>query len=153
VLGRPHVPEEHLFFAAQMALAVKQAPPDPMAPLHVYATREAIYVTLRRRHPSWASMRPNVALEGIEELGGGGGDADEEGLEAQRTIRPSGKEKKVIKKLAQIIGRNMNVVERRAARRELGLPMPDLLKNTAEMETLRGAAGAPGPLIVRDRHP
>src|SRR5262249_44673085 len=38
--------EEGLFHtAAQLPLAVKQTPADPQAPLHVYATREAIYVT------------------------------------------------------------------------------------------------------------
>src|SRR5207248_7629746 len=44
ILGRPSGPEEVLFDAAQMNLVVKQAPAGP-APLHVYATHDAIYVT------------------------------------------------------------------------------------------------------------
>src|SRR5438105_1685685 len=71
-LGRPSGPEEALFDAAQLAFVVKQAPAGP-APLHVYATRDAIYVTcagasLLGKHAA------NVALEGIAELGGGGGE-------------------------------------------------------------------------------
>jgi hypothetical protein len=152
VLGRPQGPEEHLFAAAQLPLVVKQTPSDPGAPLHVYATRDAIYVTcagasLLGKHAA------NVALEGIDEHAGAVPEGDGEGSEADRTIRPSGKEKKVIKKLAQIIGRHMNVVERRAARRDLGLPMPDLLKNPAEMELYKARLAHLGRLLVRDRQP
>src|SRR5205085_749881 len=137
--------------AAQLQLAVPQSPADPRAPLHIYATREAIYVTcagasLLGKHAA------NVALEGIDEQGGGAEEVDGESPEA-KTIRPSGKEKKVIKKLAQILGRQMNVVERRAARRDLGMPMPDLLKNSAEVERLRARLAHLGRLIVRDRQP
>jgi hypothetical protein len=152
VLGRPQGPEEHLFAAAQLPLVCKQTPEDPQAPLHVYATREAIYVTcagasLLGKHAA------NVALEGIEEQGGAGPEVDGEGSEADRTIRPSGKEKKVIKQLAQIIGRQMNVVERRAARRELGLPMPDLLKNPSEVQHYTARLTHLSRLLVRDRQP
>jgi hypothetical protein len=151
VLGRPESPEENLFAAAQLSLVVKQTPPDPRAPVHVYATRDAIYVTcagasLLGKHAA------NVALEGIEDQGGGGPELDGEGAE-DKTIRPSKKEKKVIKQLAHIIGRHMNVLERRAARRDLGLPMPDLLKNTAEMNLYKDRLAHLGRLIVRDREP
>jgi len=152
VLGRPQGPEEQLFAAAQLSLVVKQTPADKLAPLHVYASRDAIFVTcagasLLGKHAA------NIALEGIEEQGQGGGEADGEVPEADRTIRPTGKEKKVIKKLAQLIGRPMNVAERRAARRDLGLPMPELRKNPAEITDLLARLAHLGRLIVRDRQP
>src|SRR5439155_24859794 len=103
VLGRPAGPEENLFHAAQLPLVVKQTPGDARAPLHVYATREAIYVTcagasLLGKHAA------NVALEGIDEQGGPGGaapggEADEQSPETQNTIQPSGRERKVIRRL------------------------------------------------------
>jgi len=151
VLGRPQGPEEHLFAATQLQFAVPQTPSNPLAPLHIYATREAVYLTcagasLLGKHAA------NVALEGIDVESVGSSDTSEEMTE-DKTIRPSGKEKKVIKKLARILGRQMNVVERRNARRELGLPMPNLLKNPAEMELLRARLVHLGRLIVRDRQP
>jgi hypothetical protein len=45
VLGRPEGPMATLFQASRLDLEVKQAPSAPDAPLHVYATRDAIYVT------------------------------------------------------------------------------------------------------------
>ena len=45
ILGQPEDDEKALFQAAQLTLIVKQTPASPDAPLHVYATREAIYLT------------------------------------------------------------------------------------------------------------
>lgn len=45
VLGRPVGREEALFSAAHMQWAVQQSPKGEGAPLHVYASREAIFVT------------------------------------------------------------------------------------------------------------
>jgi hypothetical protein len=45
LLGQPEDDEAALFQASQLSFTVKQAPPRPDAPLHVYATREAIYLT------------------------------------------------------------------------------------------------------------
>src|SRR5262249_58551748 len=45
VLGRPAGGTEALFTAARVPLAVQQTPRRPDAPLHVYASREAVYVT------------------------------------------------------------------------------------------------------------
>lgn len=153
VLGRPEAGEDHLFHAAAgLPLVVKQTPAGPQQPLHVYASREAIYLScpgasLLGKHAS------NLALEGIEAVGGGGLDGESESPEEQRTIRPTGKEKKVIKQLVHIGSRQMNVVERRAARRDLGLPMPNLLKNTVQVETLLARLAHLGRLIVRERQP
>src|SRR5262245_50195918 len=151
VLGRPEAPEEHLFSAAQLQLVVKQTPPGPHVPLHVYASRDAIFITcpgasLLGKHAAY------LALEDIDELGAGGeGEGEVPG--GDQTIRPSRKEKKVIERLVKIGGRQMNVLERRAARRELEKPMPDLLKNAAEVETLQARLSHLGRLIVRDRQP
>lgn len=152
VLGRPEAPEEHFFNAAQLGLVVKQTPPGPNYPLHVYASRDAIYITcpgasLMGKHAA------NVALEGIVDLGGGDDVSEPESPDGQNTIRPGGKEKKVIKRLMRMAGRQMNVVERRTSRRELGLPMPDLMKNPGEVEMLRARLAHLARLIVRDRHP
>ncbi len=153
VLGRPEAPEDHFFNAAQLQLVVKQSPPGPMAPLHVYASRDAIFVTcagasLLGKHASI------VALEGIEQLGGTeGGGGGGESPEADKTIRPSKKEKKVIKQLALIAGRQMNVVERRAARRALGMPMPDITRMPAEVELWQARLAHLCRLMVRDREP
>jgi hypothetical protein len=45
VLGRTEGPSAVLFQAGRLQLVVKQAPTRADAPLHVYATREAVYVT------------------------------------------------------------------------------------------------------------
>lgn len=56
VLGRPESPEVNLFDGAGVKWVVKHSPPDPNAPLHVYAEKEtspksaypgAVYVTCR----------------------------------------------------------------------------------------------------------
>jgi hypothetical protein len=151
VLGRPEAPEEHFFGAAQLQLVVKQTPPGPLAPLHFYANRDAIFITcpgasLLGRHAA------NIALEGIDEQRGGGA-IEDESPEADKTIRPNRKEKKVIRHLAQIAGRQMNVIERRAIRRDLGLPMPDITRNGAEVQLARDRLAHLGRLLVRDREP
>lgn len=151
VLGRPEGAEENLFNAAQLQLVVKQTPPGPGAALHVYADRDAIYLTcpgasLLGKHAA------NVSLQGIDEQQGDTIEGEADSPE-DKTIRPTGKEKKVIKQLAQIAGRQMNVIERRAARRDLGMPMPDLLKNPAEVEMYRARLAHLGRLVVRDRQP
>jgi hypothetical protein len=45
VLGQPEDDEKALFQASQLAWEVKQAPADATAPVHLYATSEAIFVT------------------------------------------------------------------------------------------------------------
>jgi hypothetical protein len=45
ILGQPRGTEESLFAAAQLPLQVRHVPRRPGAPLHVYASREGIYVT------------------------------------------------------------------------------------------------------------
>ncbi len=45
ILGQPEDDEKALFGAAQLTLLVPQTPDSAEAPLHVYATRDAIYLT------------------------------------------------------------------------------------------------------------
>jgi hypothetical protein len=45
VLGRPARSVEDLFAAADLTLQVRHAPASPEAPLHVYASRSAVFVT------------------------------------------------------------------------------------------------------------
>lgn len=151
VLGRPQGPEEHLFNAAQLQLVVKQSPPEPQEPVHVYATREAIYVTcagasLLGKHAA------NVALEGIDVQSAATADPWDESADT-KTLRPTGSDKKVIKKLSKMVGGKLSAMDRREIRRESNFGMPDLLKNPPEVARLRARLAHLGRLIVRDRQP
>jgi hypothetical protein len=78
-LGQPADEEPALFQAAQLNLLVKQAPADPEAPLHVYATREAIYLTcagasLLGRHARWLAGK--LLGKGPPQGGQPGGEQD-----------------------------------------------------------------------------
>jgi hypothetical protein len=45
VLGRPRGTEESLFAAAQLPLQVRNVPRRPASPLHVFASRDGVYIT------------------------------------------------------------------------------------------------------------
>jgi len=150
VLGRPEAPEEDLFHAAQLQLVVKQTPRGA-APLHLYASRDAVYVTC-----AGASLLGKqatiLAVEGLPEIGSAGSAGDE--FDPGKTLMPRGVgEKKVIKLVAMTIGRQPTGLERRAMRREGGFKLPDLLKNTPEVELQTARLEHLCRLIVRDRRP
>jgi hypothetical protein len=71
LLGRPAAGEETLFQAAQFTLLVKYAPSRANAPLHVWATREAIYVTCTGA--SLLGRQATIFAEETEDLSNGSG--------------------------------------------------------------------------------
>jgi len=150
VLGRPEAPEDDLFQAAQLQLVVRQTP-RAAAPLHVYASRDALYVTC-----AGASLLGRqatiLAVEGLPDMGSGGTVTDE--FDPGKTLMPRGAgEKKVIKLVAMTVGRQATGLERRAMRREGGFKLPELLKNTTEVEMQTARLEHLCRLIVRDRRP
>jgi hypothetical protein len=152
VLGRPESPEEHFFAASQIAFQVKQTPPGLGAPLHVYGNRDAVFVTCAgcSLMGKQASL---LALEGIES-DTGGGTMDPGFLEdSSKTLKPSQNEQRVMKQLALSLGRQTTGLDKRAARRELGLKLPDLLANQEETDRLSDRLTHLCRLIARDRQP
>jgi hypothetical protein len=150
VLGRPEVAEAYLFQAAQLSLVVNQTPSKD-APLHLYASRDAIYVTC-----VGASLLGRqaaiLALEGIADDKPDGRDADN--FDPTVTIRPSAPaERKVADLMEQTIGRPPTALVRRAIRRAANLKLEDLLQNTPEVERLTARLEHLCRLIVRDRRP
>jgi IcmF-related N-terminal domain len=151
VLGRPEAPEEHLLSAAQLQLKVSQTPRGPAAPVHLYASRDAIYVTC-----AGASLLGKqatiLAVEGLPDPGSAGPSAGE--FDAGATLQPRGREEKqILKMVAMTIGRQTTGLERRAMRREGNFKLPDLLKSNEELDLQTARLEHLCRLIVRDRRP
>ncbi len=154
VLGRTETPEEFLFQAAQLNLIVKGAPLGARHPLHVYASREGIFITCAGCS-LLGKQAGLLALEGIGEDAGGSADSPVLGLpdDAGATLKPGHAEQKIIKKLARMIGTQMNGLQKRMLRRESNLPMPNLLASSADVETITARMAHLCRLIFRDRQP
>jgi hypothetical protein len=154
VLGRPETPEEHFFQGAQLNLIVKGAPVGARHPLHVYASREGIFITCAGCSllGKQASL---LALEGIGEDAGGSGDQPVLGLpdDAGATLKPGQAEQKIIKKIARMVGTQMTGLQKRTLRRESNLPMPNLLASNADVELITARMAHLCRLIFRDRQP
>jgi hypothetical protein len=158
VLGRPDGPEEPLFQAAQLNLVVKQAPGRADAPVHVYASREAAYVScagasLLGRQAANLAGETNAMELPVQQ---GSGEEDPE----SKTLRP-GAAPGMVKDIAAIVSR----INREARpptedeQRELKLlerkdrPRQSLLKNPAELALHTARMEHLYRLIVRDRRP
>jgi hypothetical protein len=152
VLGRPETAEEALFHGSGMNWVVKQSPVGTRHPLHVYANRDVIFVTC-----AGASLLGRQAallsLENIADDSGGDGGAGIGGDDENKTLKPGAAEMKIIKKIARMVGASTNGHERRTLRRESGLPMPNLLGNTAEVEHFSARFAHFCRLVSRDRRP
>jgi hypothetical protein len=167
VLGRPAGPEEALLTAAQVALTVRQVPRRPEAPLHVYAHRDAIYVTC-----AGASLlgRQAAILAGEEDALPGadaatpavsrlGSDLDDKSININEMIKTMGSQGGGLKEVHEILtraqkeGRLPTAAEKKRMRQLSGVPRPSLLKNAAEAERLSGRLRHLCRLIVRDRRP
>src|SRR5262245_14259531 len=159
VLGRPDGPEEPLFQAAQLGLVVKQAPADERAPVHVYASREAAYVSC-----AGASLlgrqAANLAGEtSPAELTPPPGSGFEEDPES-KTLRP-GAAPGPVKAIADIVSRihRESREPTEEEQRQLRLlerkdrPRLSLLKNPAELELYGARLDHLCRLIARDRRP
>src|SRR5262249_27852424 len=151
VLGKPAGTEEALLLAAQLQLTVKQAPARPDAPLHVYANRDAIYVTcagasLLGRHAELLSGPADAAP-----MGAGAPVAAEGASEADiyATMRPAGRLRDVQALLSKAREENRSLTdeEQREVRRLMGedeaehamalrKSRPPLLRDTAQPDYL-----------------
>lgn len=72
VLGRPAGSVDDLFFASQLPLLVRTVPRQATAPLHVYANKEAIYVTcegasLLGRTAELLTAQENLEASGVNQ--------------------------------------------------------------------------------------
>jgi hypothetical protein len=169
VLGRAAAPEEALFAAAQLQLTVKQAPRRGDAPLHVYANRDAIYVTC-----AGASLLGRQAGILSEDAAGapaypmaaasGGLDGGESQGDPFKTLQPRGAMKGIQEILARADreGRAPTEQEQEELRglmaQEKGehgarASRPPLLRNESEVQRLTARLKHLCQLIVRDRRP
>lgn len=155
VLGRPEAAEEYLFRAGLSPLLVRQAPADPQAPLHVYANRDAVFVTC-----AGASLlgrqAANFALEGLSDRDDSPSmvlDPNDDEGSIQITIMPLGKKEREVKKFV-LPGRNgaIRTLEKRFVRRAMGLPGPKPMSER-DREWLSGALAHLCRLLTRDRRP
>jgi hypothetical protein len=174
VVGRPEGPEdaeagergrkaEEVLFhqAAQLTLAVKQAPARPRSPLRVYASRDALYVTC-----AGASLlgRQAAILAGEAEAAVGAGTTSADGVSYEepidKTLRPDSAPEPV-RQMVGIVrdiakkGGAATAEERRALRRleRKDKPQLSLLKDRATVSELTGKLRHLCRLIVRDRQP
>jgi IcmF-related N-terminal domain len=150
VLGRPEAPEEDLFNAAQLQLVVRQTP-SRAAPLHVYASRDAVYVTCAGASLT-GKQASILAVEGLPHMDAASGGGDEFDPGKTLTARAPA-EQRVIKMVAKTVGRQATGLERRVMRRLGGFKLPELLKNTSEVELQTARLEHLCRLIVRDRRP
>jgi hypothetical protein len=162
VLGRPMAAEEALLKAAQVPLTVKQAPTRADAPLHVYGSRDAIYVTcsgasLLGRHAALLAGEREAGVDGAAPTGGG---ADE--FDPGKTLRPSEKDEmrqmQLLLAKAEKEGRGpAQLLE--GERRDLKIltrksqSVPNLLKDQAVAGTLTDRLQHLCRLITRERRP
>jgi len=160
VLGRPEAPIPALFKAAQLKLLVTQVPKGERAPLHVFANRDAIYVScqgvsLMARQSAILAGETETTTPGVEE-----GPEDDAQMQTLRPSSAAGGAQKIGAVLAQAMkkGRSpeqLTEAERRELRRleRKDKPKPSLLKNTSEVELLQARLEHLCRLIVRDRWP
>jgi IcmF-related N-terminal domain len=161
VLGRPESAEVNMFDGAGVKWVVKHAPPDPNAPLHVYAEKEsspkstypgAIYVTCRGASvlgklagilardetvmPAAAAFNPESSQNALDTVGA--------------VDRDAAKAKEIV---AATQGREATVLEKRKAyRADRGKPLAsDLLADTAEVTRLKARLAYLCRLIARAR--
>jgi hypothetical protein len=166
VLGRVAAGEAALFKAAQLPFSVEYAPDYPEAPLHVYANRDAIFITCAG---ACLMGKQAAILAGEEGIGLSSGGASHEApdvsisergdeFDPMATVRPDefqslGRQFQTVLEVARRERRSMTRREQRAFRLESGLPVPQLRRRPDEIEMLSARLAHLCRLIVRDRHP
>jgi hypothetical protein len=152
ILGRPGTSEVNLFDAAGVKLIVKQTPADSRAPLHVFAEREAVYVTCRG-----ASVLGKLAgILAREEQPKTPLKEAESSINPGATEVPWKKEDLLIQeKVRATEGREATTLEKRVMyRASLGKPLgADFLANNKEVATQKARLAHLCRLICRDRAP
>jgi hypothetical protein len=161
VLGRTEGPSEVLFQAGRLSLVVKQAPARADAPLHVYATREAVFVTCEKIS-LLASHAALLAGEGAgEQEPGSAGEQDPNTLAMmEMTMRP-GNAPSAVPAIQSILdrakqeGRALTPEEKRRirtmARQDRALKPP--VRNQEEVDRHAARLGYLCRLLARDRAP
>ena len=176
VLGRPRGPEDGLFRAAQLQLVVEGVPQRPAAPLHVYASAEAIYVScagaslLGRQAALLAGAAPASSPGGDDELLDLVLGSSQEDLDKTLGKEAGGHKQEIMMILAraQAEGRSPQMLteeerneirlllaEWKAAQafRQIRAPRPNLLKDQAEVDLQTARLRHLCRLIARDRRP
>lgn len=154
VLGRPEAPEDFFFQGANLQLTVPQTPAEADAPLHVYANREAIFVTCGRSC-LLGKLASILALEGMAQAAAEPAQPLE-ALEADDgTVVPTGKGKRLLHQVRMLAtdGKQLRPLQKRLIRNAAGRSTPNLLDQGDEVRQLQGALGHLCRLIVRDRAP
>jgi hypothetical protein len=161
VLGRPESAETNLFDGAGVKWVVKASPPDPNAPIHVYAEKEsspkstypgAIYVTCRGA--SVLGKLAGILARDETVMPAHGAYNPEESTGALATVgavdRDAIKAKEIV---AASLGREATILEKRKTyRAERGRPLGnDLLSDTEEVARLKARLGYLCRLIARER--
>jgi hypothetical protein len=167
LLGRSPGNEGPLFEATHFPLLVKQVPPTMTAPLHVYGSRDCIFVTcpdasLLGRHAAILAGEVEGSTPGSP-LGGDGG------FDPNKTLMPQGHALDVLAVLARAReqGRDqfhltaeeteeIKVIQAAAAAEDVqrqGKSRQSILKNAAEVDRLTARLRHLCRLIVRDRRP
>jgi hypothetical protein len=171
VLGRPEDEEKALFQAAQLSLEVKQAPARPEAPLHLYASRDAIYVTCAGSSllGAYALSLAGKSLEASDERNAGPGHSPgaEDEDEVLKTLTPGAaggtldpkfgavQDMVAVLQKAQREGRPLSKVDKRELRRiyRRDNPHRSLVRNSERMDRQTARLRHLCRLFVRDRHP
>jgi hypothetical protein len=158
ILGQAEEDEKALFQATALPLKVRQTPPQADAPVHVYATPEAIYVTcpgasvLGRYATSLAGKSADSAMVVNQPS------AEDSPIDV--TLRPQGGSAPV-RQIHEIVaraereGRVLSKEERRELRRlnRRDNPNTSFIRNAEEISLQTARLKHLCRLIVRDRHP
>jgi hypothetical protein len=164
VLGRPAGGEAGLFHAARLQLTVSGVPRSPDAPLHVYASREGIFVTCAGA--SLLGRQAALFAGGAGDNGApadGGAAAPGKAVDPFATMRATGTAKEIqqILRRAGAEGRDLTEDEKRRVRQLQGTGAAKagarggaaLLKSPADVDRYAARFKHLCSLIVRDRRP
>jgi hypothetical protein len=167
VFGRSPGSETPLFEATHFALTIKQVPPRSDAPLHLYANRDALFVTcpdasLLGRHASILAGEAEGSTPAGPPADGGGFDPNKtlipqgRALDVQEVLKRAREQGRDPQHLTEEENQEIKAILAAAAAEEAqrqGKARQMLLKNTAEVERLSARLKHLCRLIVRDRRP
>jgi hypothetical protein len=157
ILGRNVGGEESLLTASQFSFPVK-APRRPDAPVHVYANRDAIFLTARDasvlgKHAAILAGESELSAPSTVDAGGGG-----DGEDMFKTMAPRGEAREAMDILAeaQLKGRGaaqLTEEERELLRRQARKPRGSLMRNRDQLELYGARLRHLCRLIVKERRP
>jgi hypothetical protein len=151
LIGRPEAAEEHLFEASGLKPLVKQIPANPRAPVHVFADRDAVYVTCRG-----ASVLGKLAdILALEDGQNAAAADDDDAEDLEKTMRPGSREQAITETIRGSAGLEAAPLGKRAGRRlAMGKPLGmDFMSDFKAVEICKARLAHLCRLIVRDRQP